>query len=234
MHALLKNPVCMKPQSAPETPFARAKQEWDLRIGSNVVQAKNWRLAFFCMVVFSLLLTLTLATQARQAKVVPVLVGIDRGTGEPVVLGPATDKQYQLGQLEIKYFLTQFIRFVRSLPLDPVVIKQNWLRAYSYLRHDAAGLLNEMANSEQNNPLRKIGKLVVSIQPISIVQVPETNSYQMRWRETAYSSGGQKIDDYTMLGTFLIEIDPPRDDKTLQENPLGIFIRSFQWNRELP
>jgi type IV secretory pathway TrbF-like protein len=36
-----------------------------------------------------------------------------------------------------------------------------------------------------------------------------------------------------MLATFIIEIDPPKDEQTLQENPLGLFIKSFQWNREL-
>ena len=31
----------------PETPYQRAAQVWDDRIGSARVQAKNWRLAFF-------------------------------------------------------------------------------------------------------------------------------------------------------------------------------------------
>lgn len=233
MRAFLKNPVPMKPATVPETPFARAKQEWDLRIGTNVAQARNWRLAFFSMAIFSSILAASLFSQVQSAKVIPVLVGIDRERGEPTVIGPASKSQYQIGALEIKYFLSQFIRFVRSIPLDPVIVKQNWLRAYSYLRRDAAGLLNEMTNSETESPLKKIGKVVVSIQPISVVQVPETNSYQVRWRETAYSSGGQKLDEYTMLGTFLVEIEPPKDEQTLQENPLGLFIRSFQWNREL-
>ena len=31
----------------PTTPYQRAAQQWDDRIGSARVQAKNWRLAFF-------------------------------------------------------------------------------------------------------------------------------------------------------------------------------------------
>ena len=31
----------------PETPYQRAGQAWDERIGSARVQARNWRLAFF-------------------------------------------------------------------------------------------------------------------------------------------------------------------------------------------
>ncbi len=35
-----------------DTPYKRASQEWDDRIGSAVVQANNWRLATFATIVF--------------------------------------------------------------------------------------------------------------------------------------------------------------------------------------
>ena len=37
----------------PETPYQRAGQVWDERIGSARVQARNWRLAFFGMLTLS-------------------------------------------------------------------------------------------------------------------------------------------------------------------------------------
>src|SRR6202046_5805454 len=37
----------------PETPYQRAGQVWDERIGSARVQAKNWRLAFFAALALS-------------------------------------------------------------------------------------------------------------------------------------------------------------------------------------
>src|SRR5205085_11822150 len=36
-----------KPEGPLATPYRRARQEWDARIGSAAVQAKNWRLATF-------------------------------------------------------------------------------------------------------------------------------------------------------------------------------------------
>jgi type IV secretory pathway TrbF-like protein len=114
-----------------------------------------------------------------------------------------------------------------------VVIKQNWLKAYMFLRPEAAGLLNEITQKDTSSPLSKLGKVLVSVQPLSIVQIPETDSYQLRWKETVFATHGTKLEEYTMLATFIIEIDPPKDEQTLQENPLGLFIKSFQWNREL-
>lgn len=227
------SPISFKPSSSADSPFRAARQEWDLRVGNSTIQAKNWRFAFLITAALLLLTLLTILTLAKQQKVIPVIVGIDKASGEPSVIGPAEQHRYQPGPLEVKYFLSQFVRHVRSVPLDQVVIRQNWLHAYAYLRKEAAGLLNEMTQKDPNSPLNKIGKVLVTVAPLSVVQIPDTNSYQMRWKETSYTNHGTKLEEYTMLATFIIEIEPPMDEQTLQANPLGLFIKSFQWNREL-
>lgn len=229
----LKSPTSFKPAIAPSSPFREAAQCWDNRLGHSVVQARNWRFAFLLSSILLLLSLLSLVMMVRQQRVVPVIVGLDKETGAPTVVGPVDARKFTPGAVEIRYFLSEFIRSVRTVSLDQIVIRQNWIRAYKYLRPEAAGLLNELAQKDTASPLQKIGKTLVSVQPVSIVAVPETNSYQARWRETVFSAQGQKLDEYTMLATFVIELDPPRDENTLQDNPLGLFIRSFQWNREL-
>jgi type IV secretion system protein VirB5 len=229
----LTSPTSYKPSKNGETPYLAAQQEWDNRIGSVVSQARNWRYAFFSVAALLFGTIAALIILANQQQVIPVVVALDKDSGEPTVVGPVDQKKYQPGPLEIKYFLSQFVRHVRSIPLDQVLIKQNWLRAYSFLRKDAAGLLNEMTQKDPNSPLKKIGKVLVTTQPISVLQIPDTDSYQMRWKETVYSSQGSKLEEYTMLATFIVELDPPKDSNTLQENPLGLFIKNFQWNREI-
>lgn len=232
-NAMLTSPQSMKPRGIPESPYLKAKEEWDNRIGSTVVQAKNWRIACISSLLLSGLLTGVVLFQASQSKIVPVIVGLDKETGEARTLGAVTKDAYTPGPLEIKYFLSEFVRYVRAVPLDQVVIKQNWLKAYSFMRTDASGLLNEMTAKDEDSPLKKIGKIIVSVQPVSVVQIPETSSYQVRWKETQYSSQGQKLQEYTMQGTFLTELSPPKDEESIAENPLGLYIKSFQWNREL-
>ncbi len=231
--SLISAPQSYKPESIPESPFFRGKKEWDGRMGTLVMQAHNWRRAFAASTILSICLVISLAILLNQRRVIPILVGIDKSRGEPLVLGSVENNQLKVGGLEIKFFLSQFIRYVRGVPLDQVVIKQNWIRAYSYLRKEASELLNEITNKDPESPLKQIGKVVVSIQPLSVVQIPDTTSYQARWRETVYSAHGTRLSEYTMLGTFQIEIEPPKDEQMIQENPLGIFIRNFQWNKEL-
>lgn len=233
MKAFLNSPINTKPVSSPETPYLRAKQEWDSRIGSTVIQAKNWRVACFVSLTlagFSLAISLVLATKQT---ITPVFVGIDRESGEPMVLGDINNNSYKPGPVEVKYFLSEFIKLVRGLPLDPVLTRENWIKAYSFTRKNAAEVLNQISAKEYENGQRKIGNSAVSVQPISVVQIPNTSSYQVRWKETAYTKDGQKLEEYTMLGTFVVEITPPRDEQTLQVNPLGLYIQSFEWSREL-
>ena len=229
----MNEPVSYKPQGHPVSPYIRAQQEWDSRIGSTVVQAKNWRLACLGAILLSLTLAGGLIYQGSQQKVIPVIVGLDKERGEPVVIGRSSEQAYQPGIQEIKYFLSQFVTLVRGVPQDPVLIKQNWVKAYAYLRHDAANTLNDVTNKDSESALKKIGEQTVTVQPLSVVQVTESNSFQVRWEEVVYNNHGIQIQRYIMNGVFSIELSPPDDEKTLNQNPLGLYITNFQWNREL-
>src|SRR6266508_591744 len=56
---------------APETPYQRAAQVWDDRIGSARVQARNWRLIAFGNLVLAAGLAAGLVWQSAQGTVVP-------------------------------------------------------------------------------------------------------------------------------------------------------------------
>jgi len=229
----LKEPPDYRVPVPPETPFLRARQEWDNRIGATVVQAKNWRLACIGALTSTLIALFALTFQIQQRKVIPVLVGIDKERGEPIVLGRVDQYVYKPQLQEIKYFLSNFITLVRAVPSDPVLIKQNWLKAYAFLRRDAANVLNDLTNRDQSSPLKRLGDLTVLIQPIAVVQIDGGNSYQARWEESVYNNHGSPVDRFTMTGIFTVEIEPPKDEASLSKNPLGFYITNFQWNREL-
>lgn len=149
------------------TPYLKARQEWDERIGTTVVQAKNWRLAFVLASATGLLLMVANIMQLMQHKLIPVIVATDAKTGAPNVLGEVTSIRYEPNELQTKYFLAKLIEKVRSLPLDPVVLRANWSEAYKFLRSGAANQLNSLMNSDESGPYKQIGKRTVSVQVIS-------------------------------------------------------------------
>lgn len=224
-----ETPVNFKPSAAPATPYQKAAEEWDNRIGSARKQAYNWRIMALSLCGLSFLLVIGLIYQSSKSTVTPYVVQVTR-EGVVQAVGPARNTNYTPGQPVIEYFLSQFIGKVRSIPMDPVVAKNQWLEAYSFLRQSAANTLNEIAQKEQ--PLSKIGLETVSVQVRSVVPLSK-DTYQVRWDETAYSKEGVSTGTKVMTGAFTLEIVPPNDEKQLKVNPLGLFIKQFSWSRDV-
>jgi type IV secretion system protein TrbF len=110
---------------APETPYQRATQVWDERIGSARVQAKNWRLIAFGNLVLASGLAVGLVWQSARGTVVPWVVQVDK-LGEAQAVAPAIS-DYKPADPQIAWHLARFIEQVRSVPADPVIVRQNCL-----------------------------------------------------------------------------------------------------------
>ncbi len=129
----------------PVTPYQKAAQVWDDRIGAVVVQAKNWRLLAFGTVAVSLTLSAGMVWLAGQNRVTPYVVEVGE-EGQVRALGPATTP-YNPSDAQISWFLARFITNIRSLSIDPVLVRQNWLDAYAFATDDAALFLNAQAQA---------------------------------------------------------------------------------------
>jgi len=149
----------------PVTPYQKAAQVWDERIGSARVQARNWRLiAFGCLFLFGGL-SAALVSQSLQGTVTPWIVEVDH-LGQAQTIAPAISF-YQPTDPQIAFHLARFIEDVRSLPADAIVLRQNWLRAYDFTSDRGALALNDHARA--NDPFAKVGKLQVAIEVSSVI-----------------------------------------------------------------
>src|SRR3569832_2111219 len=147
----------------PVTPYQRAAQVWDERLGSARVQAGNWRLAGLASIALSGVLGLTILTQIARSGVVPYVVEVDR-LGEVRAVGPAFET-YQPSDAQIAHFLARFIENVRSLSIDPVMVRTSWLRAYDFVTDRGAQALNDYAR--ETDPFTKIGTKTATADVIS-------------------------------------------------------------------
>ena len=135
----------------PETPYQRAGQLWDERIGSARVQARNWRLMAFGGLFLTAGLSGALVWQSMQSRVVPYVVEVDR-LGEARAVAPA-DADYRPTDPQIAWHLARFIANVRAISLDPVLMRENWLSAYDFATERGALFLGEYARAAE--PVRR-------------------------------------------------------------------------------
>lgn len=211
----------------PVTPFQRAGQLWDERIGSARVQARNWRLMAFGGLFMSAGLATGLLWQSLQSRVVPYVVEVDR-LGQAQAVAPAT-RDYRPTDPQIAWHLGQFIRDVRSVSLDPVLMREGWLRAYDFTTARGATFLSDYARA--SNPFEKIGEQSVSVQVISVVRASD-RSFQVKWIENAFERGSAAGSSrWTAIVSIVVK--PPASAEALRKNPLGLFVDAIDWSREL-
>ncbi len=211
----------------PVTPYQKASQVWDERIGSARVQAKNWRLMAFGCLILSSGFAAALIWQSVNGSVVPWVVQVDK-LGDTQVVAAAT-ADYEPSDPQIAFHLARFIEKVRSIPADAIVVRQNWLRAYEFTTDRGALALNDFARS--NDPFTRVGKQQVAVEVSSVIRA-SPGSFRVAWTERHYENGQLSATErWTAILTIVIQ--PPRDAARLRANPLGIYVNAISWSREM-
>jgi len=210
----------------PVTPYQKAGQVWDERLGSARVQARNWRLmAFGCLLLAAVSTGDSVWRRAEGTAAIPYLVDLADGEVQSVrkalPLGEPADQ-------DIANQLARFIENVRSLSIDPVVVRKHWLGVYDYTTDRGAAFLNEYAR--EHEPLKNIGKRSVMVDIVSVVRASE-HSFQVQWDEHAFFNGASAgTERWTAILTIVKQRS--RKEEKLRVNPWGIYVDGISWSRQ--
>jgi type IV secretion system protein VirB5 len=223
-----KPPASFAPDArAPDTPYARAQQAWDKRMGSAVQAAVTWRWVALGTAALAVMLAAGLTAIALQKRTYLHVVEVSPH-GQVLSVRPAGG-DYTPTDAQVSYFLGHFVKLIRGVPTDGVVLRENWLEAYRFLTPQAAQRLNEIAREE--DPFNLLGATARSAMITSIVQRSD-ETWQVSWIEATHGANGGARASYT--GLFSIRFDRPRSADAIAINPLGLFITSFSFSPEAP
>lgn len=211
----------------PETPYQRAAQVWDDRIGSARVQARNWRYMAFGCLTLSAGLSGGLVWQSASGTIVPWVVQVDK-LGQAQAVAPAV-ADYRPSDPQIAFHLARFIEQVRSIPADAIIVRQNWLRAYEFTTQGGALALNDYARA--NDPFTKVGKQQVAVEVSSVIRA-SPDSFRVAWTERRYQDGSLAATE-RWSAILTVVVQTPRDAEKLRANPLGIYVNAINWSKEL-
>jgi type IV secretion system protein VirB5 len=211
----------------PVTPYQKAAQVWDERIGSARVQARNWRYMAFGSLILAAGFAAALVWQSARGTVVPWVVEVDN-LGQAQTVAPAVS-DYRPTDPQIAWHLGRFIEQVRSIPADAIIVRQNWLRAYEFTTDRGAAALNDYART--NDPFTRVGRRQVAVEVSSVIRASQ-DSFRVAWTERHYENGQLSATErWTAILTIVLQT--PRTAERLRANPLGIYINAINWSREL-
>lgn len=221
-----KGPARYGATPQPQTPYQRAAQAWDERIGSARVQAANWRLAALGLVMANIALCGSLAWLATRGSVTPWVVEVDK-LGEPRVAASAAQGARPTDPM-IAWTLARFITDVRAVSTDPVLMRQAWLRAYDFT--DAAGAAALSDYARRADPFAQVGRAQVVVTVSSVVRATP-GSFRVAWTEQRYAEG-QLASTERWSAILTINLVAPRTPEGLRANPLGVFVSGIAWSKE--
>jgi type IV secretion system protein VirB5 len=217
------------PAGQAHTPYMRARQEWDSRMGSVAVQAKNWRLATFASLAVTLVSVGGLIYVGARPKLVPHIVQID-SLGAAHYAGPAAlaASDYVPSDATLKYYLRRFLEDARTLSSDAAVVRKNWLEAYALVTPRGANMLSAYVSG--NDPFKRAASERVTLEVAAMLRV-SSDSWQIDWRETSWDKAGAPSPAVVWRGMFRVLRETPKTEEAMAKNPIGLYIDEFHWDK---
>lgn len=222
MHPFFR-PKRALPASPVETPYQKAGQVWDARMGLTLAHARAWRRIAIANLALAAFLGAGWWRQADRGQVEPFVVEVSH-LGEPQKI-TAIGGRYEPSTAQIGHALAGWVRDVRSKPVDPIVIRTSLMRAYDLTTPKAAGFLSEWAKA--NDPFAQVGREAVHVEVLNVVP-RSARTFDLQWREKRYLNG-QLAATERWRALITVRIEPPRTEADLMKNPLGIRIEEVSW-----
>jgi type IV secretion system protein VirB5 len=220
----------MAANRAPENPYLAARQEWSERYGTYVKAAAAWRIVGILGLIMAVIGFGYALYLSSQVKLVPYIIEVDK-LGNAVNAGFPQQIEYADVRV-VRATLGNFVTTFRSITPDAVVQKQYIDRTYALLRTSDPS--TEKINSwfRANSPFEKAKSATVAIEVNNIVAL-SNQTYQIDWTEYERDRKGKEIGTRRFRGIATVALTAPQDEATIRLNPIGLYIRDFDWTAQL-
>lgn len=217
-----RSPACRQIEQV--TRYENAQFVWRGQVRSAQRQASSWRLAALGSAGLCAVLSLSLVISAGRAQVMPYAVEVENLSE----IRTAVPQSVVPSDAQIAFFLARFVKNVRSLSTDPVIVRSNWSDALNYVTDGVAQTLNDHAR--EVNLFSNVGLRAFATEVVYLVRASEA-SFEVRWQEETYESGTiTKSERFTGIVEIVVQ---PTGSAAAVKNPLGLLVRSFTWSADL-
>lgn len=202
---------------------------------------RTQKVVIFALAILSLLLGIGTFTNRSEVQTVIVRVG-DNGAPLSAAVADA-NKLPVLTEKEILRTIADLTEWWRVKTTDGRNQRRQFSRLFAHLSRPANVKLKQIIHAgnlypwvepdaeKPYDPLGDIGEFTADIEYVSITQIG-SQTYQSRYRETAYNSDGSVRARYLLVITYTLEQREPASPETVQRNPYGIFVSDLSATRE--
>ncbi len=216
-----------------EDPYLRGRRLWDERWGDAIAREHSWKLAAFSAFFVAGLSVVGNIYQSSQSQIVPFVVEVDK-LGEQMAVMPAS----VAGPVDPRVVRAQLARWIfdaRTLFADIGADRQMNFELYSMLAKGSPAQAKMTDYFQAQDPLIRAQTELVSITINSVLpRAGSDKMWRLEWTEHITNRAGQPQGPAKhWQADVTIEINPPKDLKTIMVNPLGIYVTAFNWTERL-
>ena len=220
-----------------ENPYLDARKKHNEYESSRNASLRLWKLFGLLGLLTGLAGVGGMIHIGSQSKFGPYVIEVDK-LGQTLPVSVA-DKAAPADPRIVSSLLARAITLARMVTPDVVVQRNAIFELYASLdSSDPAALkMQEYLGSDSDtSPFKRAAKETVDVQITSVIpQSDET--WQVDWMETVRARGdGSIISRFRMRALVRIYVVPPTNrtsEEQIRKNPLGIFIRDFNWSKQL-
>jgi type IV secretory pathway TrbF-like protein len=214
----------------PDNPYLAARREWDERYGDLITRARNWRVTAFVSGLVSLLAVAGIVWLSSQSRVVPFVVAIDN-LGRPVASGIADEASPADARLKTASIL-DWVENLRTVTTDGIAQRKAIDRVYAHIANgsQAQSVVSDYYRADQ--PFTRAQSETVAVEVRSVLATSE-HTFEVEWAETTRDLYGTVKATDRWKGSFLLAMNPPKDERQARVNPLGIYISQANWAKVL-
>ena len=211
-------------------PYIAARHEWDERYGGLITRARNWRTAALLAGVTSFLAVAGLLWSAAHSHVVPFVVLVDR-LARPIAAGVADETTANDDRLK-RAALCGWIENLRTVTSDGVAQRKAIDRVYAQIANGtpAQAFVTEFYRAASPFQRAQTGTVAVEIRS---VLATSDRTYEIDWDETTRDLYGAIKATEHWKGSFTIALNPPKDEREIRINPLGLYVVNASWAKVL-
>jgi type IV secretion system protein VirB5 len=206
-----------------ENPYLSGREEWLERYGSYISRARQWKVMSFLTALALITSVAGNVIQARQVKVVPYIIEVDK-LGKSAVIARA-DTASSTPKRVIQAAVAACIADWRTVTADVELQRKIIERLSFYMAGSAKGVLREWY--EANNPYEIAKNKLVHVEIKGLPLPVSSDSYRVEWMETVRSHAGVLLDSHVYEATVTVQIHPPTTDAVLLRNPGGVYITAL-------
>lgn len=218
-----------------ENPYLNAKKVHN-EFQSRLVTARfMWQLTAILALLIALSSVAGMVYIGQQSKFVPYVVAVDK-LGQTYAVERA-DRAAPVDMRVMQASVARFIALARMVTPDATLQKKAVFDLYAMLSPSdpATHKMNEFFEDSENNPFLRATTVTVSTEIGSVIQQSE-ESWQVDWVEELRDRDGtlvSRVQMRSLLRVYVVSPTTKTSEEQIRKNPLGIFIRDFNWSKQL-